>query len=47
MAETKKREPRQQSITMRLNKDGTMTIRAYGGLDLRKILNLDKQEQQK
>jgi hypothetical protein len=36
----KKRTPRKKqiSVTMKLNKDGTMTLRSTGGFDLRKIL---------
>lgn len=27
-----------QSVTLKLNKDGTMTMRSTGGFDLRKIM---------
>ena len=39
MSTPKKRKPRQQSVTMRQNADGTITMRSYGGFDLRKILS--------
>lgn len=36
----KKSTPRKKpvTVTMKLNKDGTMTLRSTGGFDLRKIL---------
>lgn len=38
MVEAKKKKKRPVTVTMKLNKDGTMTMRSTGGFDLRKIM---------
>ncbi len=37
----KRRKPKKKikTVTMKLNKDGTMTVRSTGGFDLRKIFS--------
>lgn len=47
MKAPRKGKPRTQSVTMRLNKDGTITMRSYGGFDLRKVLGPAKQDDPK
>lgn len=44
---TKKRSPRKktQTVTIKLNKDGSMTMRSTGGFDLRKLFPPAKKEQ--
>lgn len=35
----KTKKKRLKTVTMKLNKNGTMTLRSTGGYDLRKLLN--------
>lgn len=37
MENKKKRKPKTVTVTMKFNKDGSMTIRSTGGYDLRKL----------
>lgn len=37
MKNKKKPKPKTVSVTMKINRDGSMTIRSTGGFDLRKL----------
>jgi hypothetical protein len=37
MSDTKKKKAKQVTVTLKLNKNGTMSMRSTGGYDLRKL----------